>query len=183
MTLASRFAVFGLSAFSAFLGAGCAAAEIPDDGSPAESEALRARPKSTYCDAIQRVTVSNGSLEVGADGVWSPGEHAIIDLTLTNEGNVDDQLALTAYPGIRITFDAPVASLVSGSSPNDDIVAATGTLRPQTPTLVRFRVAAKADVAPGTRVTVSAAMADNRSPFDHCHADGPKLTFGAVIGD
>jgi hypothetical protein len=186
MTIASRSAVFLLGAFASFLAAGCAAAEVPDDGAPAASEDasqdLRARPKTTYCDAIQRVTVSNGSLEVGADGIWSPGENAIIDLTLTNEGNADDQLALTAYPGIRITFDPPVASVTVASGPDDDIVASTGTLRPNTPTVVRFRIAANADVAPGTRVTVSAAMADNRSPFNHCQADGPKLTFGAVIG-
>jgi hypothetical protein len=162
------------------MASGCAEAEIPEDASPAESEAVATGPRTTYCDAIQRATVSNGALEAGADGVWSPGEHAVLDLTLTNTGSADDQRALTAYPAVRITFDPPIGSLLSATG--EDVITSTGTLPPGTPTLVRFRVEAQASVALGTKVTITAAMADNRSPFDHCSADGPPLRFSTVIG-
>jgi hypothetical protein len=161
------------------VGIGCGAP--PDDPAGSSQEAETTEPAIAYCDAIQRVVVSNASLvDADGDGVWDPGESVVLTFSATNTGGDAEARALGAYPGVRLTVDSPIVDIVTGTGPDSDVVTMTGTLPPTATRAAHFRLAAHSDVVAGTNVTISIAMTDNRWPFTRC--DGPPLRVRATIG-
>jgi hypothetical protein len=168
-------------AFATFALTGCASdLDVTDDDSEAAQRSASS-DTAAYCRAIREVSLSNVHL-VSGWGEGDVGPNAILSVTINNEGDEASIRALTAYPGIRITFDPPVATVSGGQGPGEGIQALTGTLKPGVSQTVSLRITAKAGTPAGTRVAISAAMADNRWPYDHCASDGPATSGEATIG-
>jgi hypothetical protein len=169
MLLAQR-ALLSTSLLAILTSLGCAA---PPAGGESDADGtfqdLSARRNEAYCAAIKHVTLSVGSLESN-----------VLSLTIENGGNAASQLALSAYPAIRVTFDPPVVKLPT--SPGDGIETLTGSLEPGVSRSFGIRIKPNEDVSPGTVVTVHAAAADNVTPFDHCSGDGPEATGTITLG-
>jgi hypothetical protein len=158
---------------------GCLGARENSEEASSEA-ALQSTASAAYCRAIQDVTLSNLHVESGWTAAPSEDPNAILTVTVTNEGSEDSVVVLGAYPAVRITFDPPVAALQADDG--SGVFAMTDNFQVGVPRTARLRIVAKPGVVAGTRVRISAAMADNRSPFDHCASDGPATTGEATIG-